>query len=437
MKKRGLLRKGVRLAGVLGTSTAAVLVSPPGAHAATSATVIAGGSDTTQDAMTQFMAEQNGAAITYNGTQYNISTYNIPALPGAAGFNTPAHTYCPATTWTADSTPATPAYPPNRGRAPFGSGAGRDYIGQFEELTGTVPIGEKGCIGVARSSSGKRTIGVGSGFDTAGMHYYAYALDAVSWASTSLKAPPKLTLSQIQGIYNCTITNWNQVGGGDGPIVPYLPQTGSGTRSFFIGAFLGGTTPATSCVPTSRYIEENEMKSVVAADIDRAIMPYSAALWDFQESNKTNPTLDKRNGAKLGGYVTGAATPVTGNPAQWVAGDNQYELATPALESFLANPASYAVVSENNEKAANPAFSSATDYVGIRYVYNVVNANLPTDVWQPAHALVGFDNVASGFKSPMCNGSGAGAIQTAGLATLDNSNPNSLNAAGSTCRKTI
>ena len=163
-------------------------------------------------------------------------------------------------------------------------------------------------------------------------------------------------------------------------------------------------------------------------------MPYSAGLWDYQQSNRANPTIDKRNGAKLGGYTTGAGTPVKAIPAQWVDGDAQYELATPSLISFLGLPASYAVVSETNIKTATPAFSSATDYNGIRYVYNVINSGGPLSSYEASKALVGFDTVGS-FKSPMCDGSGAGSIQTFGMAALDTSNPNSLNPTDSTCRK--
>lgn len=425
-----MLQRCLGVATLTGATVAMTMGAMPAHAANTPVLVTAGGSDTTQDVMGDFLASQNATTVTYNGHTYDVTTKNLPAFSTSA-YPTPAETDCPATSWVKDPLAPTASTTPTLGISPFGSGAGRDYLNYEQQ---TAPAGQKGCIDVARSSSGKRTTGTTNGTDGAGFEYYAFAMDAVSWASTSLKAPSTLTLAQIQGIYNCSITNWDQVGGTTGAITPYLPQPGSGTRSFFISAFLGGTTPSTSCVPSSREIEENQAKTVAAADIDTAILPFSAALWDYQQSNRANPTIDKRNGAKLGGYTTGAGSPVKANPAQWVAGDNQYELATPSLVSFLGLPASYAVVSEANIKTATPGFSSATDYNGIRYVFNVVNSGGPTSSYEAAKALVGFDTVGS-FKSPLCDGSGSGSIQTFGMATLDTTNPNALNPTGSTCRK--
>ena len=53
----------------------------------------------------------------------------------------------------------------------------------------------------------------------------------MGWSSASTLAPANLTRAQLQGIYNCTFTNWNQVGGSNGQIERYWPQSGSGTRS--------------------------------------------------------------------------------------------------------------------------------------------------------------------------------------------------------------
>jgi len=427
--KRSILQRGVCLASAAGVAAAMLVTATPAFAVNPAVRVAAGGSDTTQDVMGDFLAGQNGTTVTYNGHSYDVSTSNIPAFP-ASGVSVPGDADCPTQTWTKD--PLSPAAntTPTLGIAPFGSGAGRDYL-NFEQQT--APAGQKGCIDIARSSGGKRTTGTTNGTDGAGFEYYAFGLDAVSWATTSLKAPATLTVAQIQGIYNCSITNWDQVGGTSGAIVPYLPQPGSGTRSFFLSAY-GIPTPSPTCVPASHEIEENQAKTVNANDIDTAIFPYSAALWDYQQSNRANPTIDKRNGARLGGYTTGAATPVKAIPAQWVAGDSQYELATPSLISFLGLPASYGVVSETNISVATPTFNAATDYRGIRYVYNVVNSGGPVASYEASKALVGFDTTGA-FKSPMCNGGGVSSIQTFGMASLDTSNPNSLNPTGSTCRK--
>src|SRR5262249_8416511 len=147
-------------------------------------------------------------------------------------YHTDAHAFCSATAPSATGTdwgndPALPGNTtPTKGIAPFGSGAGRDYLGQFEGGTGTAP--DKGCVTIARSSGAPRGIGTANGTDTANMHYYAFGLDTVTWASTSNKAPATLSIKDIQDIYFCVKTNWSQFPGGtDGEIIPYFPQAGS------------------------------------------------------------------------------------------------------------------------------------------------------------------------------------------------------------------
>jgi periplasmic binding family protein len=81
------------------------------------------------------------------------------------------------------------------------------------------------------------------------------AKDAVTWSShATTNAPANLTTAQLNGIYSCTITNWNQVGGKSGTINAQLPQTSSGTRAFFLKA-IGLVNPG-PCVNSTA--EENE-----------------------------------------------------------------------------------------------------------------------------------------------------------------------------------
>jgi ABC-type phosphate transport system substrate-binding protein len=105
---------------------------------------------------------------------------------------------------------------------------------------------------------------------TGGICFVSLAGDAVSWADRSAAAggtdaPKSLTLAQLTNIYECKDTNWKQVGGTSAPIEAYLPNTSSGTRTFFLTALGGGTTAITpgACVidgttsdPNS--LEENE-----------------------------------------------------------------------------------------------------------------------------------------------------------------------------------
>jgi len=120
-----------------------------------------------------------------------------------------------------------------------------------------------GCTDVSRSSRGR----IAS--DPSTLEFYAFAKDGVSWARfAGGDAPPNLTQAQLRGIYVCDqpgglprFTNWKQVGGGDRVIARYLPQSGSGTLSFFETKILGlsaadqGVADDTNCATRPTRIE--------------------------------------------------------------------------------------------------------------------------------------------------------------------------------------
>jgi ABC-type phosphate transport system substrate-binding protein len=96
-------------------------------------------------------------------------------------------------------------------------------------------------INYARSSSTLSTAEI-----NAGLQQVPFAVDglklAVSAAGTN--APASISPADMVKIYNGTYTNWNQLGGASGAIKAYIPQTGSGTRTFFLAqlqAANGGT----------------------------------------------------------------------------------------------------------------------------------------------------------------------------------------------------
>lgn len=133
-----------------------------------------------------------------------------------------------------------------------------------------------GCIDFARSSRAKKTDG-----SEDNLAFIAYARDGVTWAAKpSTYTPVSLTPAQLASIYTCTKTNWKQIQATlpSNPIHPFLPQAGSGTRSFFLGAI--GLTDATvgSCVNQS--VEENNGQAL-SGDVN-ALVPYSIARWIAQ-----------------------------------------------------------------------------------------------------------------------------------------------------------
>jgi ABC-type phosphate transport system substrate-binding protein len=186
---------------------------------------------------------------------------------------------------------------------PNGTGAG------VTALATTVKDSGHPCIDYARASSPP------SATSPSGLVWVDFGQDVVTWATPnpSTGEPNTLTAAQLNAIYSCTDTTWNQVGGtSTATIEPALPQTSSGTRTFFLAAI--GNPTLGSCVTNGTYalpngtvedLEENTGKSettggaqCTSADWNscttangyffatnpNAIYPYSAADWIAQEA---------------------------------------------------------------------------------------------------------------------------------------------------------
>jgi ABC-type phosphate transport system substrate-binding protein len=171
---------------------------------------------------------------------------------------------------------------------PNGSGAGISALAADES-------GGTHCVDYARSSRAKNAATDGDLF------FVPYAKDGVSWAAfptraggTTFNAPTTLTTAQLKSVYTCAKTNWKDVGGRNAKILAYLPQAGSGTRTFFLGA-IGVSTPGT-CVKSPSTLEENNGAKIPAADRPFTIVPYSIAKWIAQ---KNGVSKDNRAGAVL------------------------------------------------------------------------------------------------------------------------------------------
>ncbi len=145
---------------------------------------------------------------------------------------------------------------------PNGSGAGKKLLyGATNDAT----------VNFARSSSTLSTAEVDGGLKQA-----AFAVDGLQMAvsSASTNAPESLTLDQIRDIYKGVYTNWSQVGGRPGTIKALVPQSGSGTLSYFTSlmtAANGGTAFTPVAVSTQEHSD---------ADIKNdpnAISPFSSA----------------------------------------------------------------------------------------------------------------------------------------------------------------
>ncbi len=139
--------------------------------------------------------------------------------------------------------------------------------------TGTTTLAGK--IQYARSSSGPKVPGTAGNSQ---LTFIPFARDAVSYAFNGTTGTlGSMSLSQIQGVYLGTITKINGI-----TMRPYLPQAGSGTRSFFLTKVMGLTTePAFwATLPTT---EENDANVI---SVVGRMMPFSAANWIAQKNGK-------------------------------------------------------------------------------------------------------------------------------------------------------
>ena len=145
--------------------------------------------------------------------------------------------------------------------------------------------------------------------DCGGLHVFQFAsdnLEMAKWSGASNAVP--LSVADLQAIYTCTITKWNQIpgnsGGSGNTIIPVIPQAGSGTANFFEADLgTGGTplTPNTACVQTS---EEHDPTGITHAhqlgsttlDPADAIEPFSVGRARLAASgyfaNGPEPTSD-------------------------------------------------------------------------------------------------------------------------------------------------
>jgi phosphate transport system substrate-binding protein len=162
-----------------------------------------------------------------------------------------------------------------------------------------------GNIAFARSTNGRKST------YPANLEFWAYGLDAMSWVhfTANTSAPANLTASQIQGIFNCTYTNWSQVGGANAPITRYYPAIGSGTATFFSLIFLGGSNPVSTPGCPITFVPQNDGTQVAGGDQATAILPYAYANF-YSQTHGTGGETNLAAGTVMG-KVNGTAPSAT------------------------------------------------------------------------------------------------------------------------------
>ncbi|WP_421732742.1 substrate-binding domain-containing protein [Cellulomonas sp.] len=144
---------------------------------------------------------------------------------------------------------------------PNGSGAGKALL---------YGAGNNTNVNFARSSSSLSSAEV-----AAGLWQVPFAVDGLKLAVASTSnAPASISAAQMVSIYNGTFTNWSQLGGANGVIVPQIPQTGSGTRTVFLAQLqaANGGTPVTLA---GSVVEVQEHDAAPIAANPNAVSPFS------------------------------------------------------------------------------------------------------------------------------------------------------------------
>jgi len=189
--------------------------------------VVGVGSDTIQNLVDQFSADYN-ATHTTSGTQLYYFDATNP-ITGAMG-----DTIVTKHTSTDHTTCSVPR--------PDGASAGIAALESTKTLSGHPCID---FVGNTRARAGS---------DPTTISFITLGGDAVTYTTQpGTNAPAALTQADLTGIYNCSITAWNQIpgnsGGSSATIAAMLPQNGSGMRKVFLAA-IGLTAPG-GCVSTS------------------------------------------------------------------------------------------------------------------------------------------------------------------------------------------
>ncbi|WP_105972837.1 Ig-like domain repeat protein [Streptomyces geranii] len=285
MRRTRLTAAMVAAAVVSGTLALASPASADPTPAGTFRQLVGVGSDTTQDVLNAL------AGDTVNDKSYAGTAVKSTAGAGLASYDAIGS----ATIQTRSGGTAF--------TRPNGSGPGRTALSMsltgdlFPNATG---VSVKGQVDFARSSGGPSVSGTA-------LTYIPFARDAVGVAvrGTGLDS---LTVDQLHDVY--AAGSDHKVNGQT--VKPVLPQSGSGTRKFFLGAI--GLSEAT--VDTSiTTVQENQADAALTAD--GTLVPFSVGSW-IAQSNDVAPDHSGTAiaaGAHLASVTlpgdSGATSPVT------------------------------------------------------------------------------------------------------------------------------
>lgn len=334
------IKKAVALSTVIGVALAGLAIGGTANADPVAGGYVAVGSDTLQDSMN---ALTNGTRITGPTVRIvanNIAIGNFDAFPVGSAIQTK---------------PAGPYF----GR-PSGSGAGINALRTSAGATSnwsaasnnTPAVRIDGQIDIARSSSGP-----GTNANTNGVLLYVpYARDAVGYAyKGGTAAWANLTAADLKGIYDGTTTVIDGV-----TVKPRLPQAGSGTRNFFLGAIGYGSVTTAPAVNDSGNVTAENDASVLAAG---EIIPFSVASWIAQANGASAINTTTAAGVSFGSAIAGQVA-FTGTAPNLAANATYYANTSFGRDTYLV--VEYARVDPANAKydsalaaLVNPALTTS------------------------------------------------------------------------------
>jgi ABC-type phosphate transport system substrate-binding protein len=218
---------------------------------------------------------------------------------------------------------------------PNGANAGINAI-LLNQMSTVDPT--KFCIDWVRSSRAK-----GTAAGEAGLTFYAQSADAVSYTTVGNAYAPTtpLTTAQLKDIFECTDTDWSDVGGQPGPIHLYIPPSSAATLTFFLTAIGSSLTNVSAGCGSSVIGNEQQNDGRTMNGDPLGISPYAVTKWAAQD-NGAPGISDNRGGTELG-LVNTTTSPIT-------------------TQNF----------NSHNYEVLNPAFATGASASFGRLFYNVV-----------------------------------------------------------------
>ena len=317
------IKKLIAMSTVAGVALAGIALSSASAEPVSNSYVLVG-SDTLQDSTNALINGTSASGSFVRVTSNLTSLGNFDAF-GSAAIQTKSNG-------------------PFFGR-PSGSGAGvtalrASITGNAYSAGGTNTTPAKvitGQVDIARSSSGPGTNANANGQ----LLYVPYARDAVAYAyKGGTAAWATLTPAQLKQIFDGTLTTVDGVA-----IKPRLPQTGSGTRNFFLNAlgYTGSTPTAPAVSDTNNATAENDASVLAAGEI----IPFSVASWIAQSNGVTGVSTIGTTGVLIGSPIA-STVPFTGTGTALVPNKAYYDNTTFGRDTYLV--VEYSRVATNGAK---------------------------------------------------------------------------------------